>query len=813
MRARHGVAAALLLLALGFVSWFSMPMLFAPVAAASEPAAAASDRASTTTSSRDAARFDHSAREGAPDAGGEALQVVRARVQVVDVAGDPVAGALVRYWPPRNQATRDADSSRLQEVEDVETLLASTGSAATTDASGWVEIVADPETPLRARRGDDYGEASLPSYVPSALGDVRIELRRDVALRVEVVDSDGRPAAGRWVRADVECFTRSRGLVSNYAAIGPTDGAGIAILRHALHQLEVDESVVCGELALTIHRGDSDSEPTLLAERRVAFAELQPQTSVRLTIPAGGTIVVTATDADGGPFGGTVWLLDEDGELFDQNPEVRDAEYVFRGVPRGRRWRIEASDRGMLVGAPDNAVARVVGPASNEEVVAVALQVAVRSWELRFRLVRSDGRPVEDATILARHPALGDREFSGTCDQFGKVRGLELRGNAAVADLAPLELHIESPFCRQGAVVVDRPIRGGTTDLGDVVVDPPTGETLLASVEVRAAGKNVTGHAVVEVYLENDPARPLPTLSRLVDGVIELRGVPPSRRMQLSCRVPGFLEPTLPPLRVGEHRVVELQPAASLCVAMRADGLPLAPLSAVLVRIGDEQKDRGSIDDLVHAALWWRVAPGRYRLRIEFEGHLVHEVAPLELRPGENRWPADGTRLDLRDKIRVVRIATLPLFFTDGPDLLAVEGGATSLPSDFLTQLAHGGWVVAPTGAFDVLVRGDGFVPQRLVNPTSDVVVPLQPCTWIDLEAAVPWDAVRVRIVSDAVADPLLRAFDCHPHDPAFEVTSDSGLQFAPGTVLELTPVRGGKPGTPQRVVVGTGETQVVTLR
>jgi hypothetical protein len=103
----------------------------------------------------------------------------------------------------------------------------------------------------------------------------------------------------------------------------------------------------------------------------------------------------------------------------------------------------------------------------------------------------------------------------------------------------------------------------------------------------------------------------------------------------------------------------------------------------------------------------------------------------------------------------------------------------------------------------------------RVPGSGGDLTLHLQPCTWLALEGATatPRDKVRVRVIAEAVTDPLLRAFDRHAHAAEFEATDPSELLFAPGTVLELTPVRDGKPGTAHRVVVGNESPQTVTLR
>lgn len=805
-------AAAALLFALGLAWWFALPDPSAPVAASSDAGVAPAECAASATAPRDAKQHEGEQRDAATAA--RALPSCRARVHVVDAAGEPVAGALVRYLPPSGPATRDAFGERYLATGDHEEALAAAGVTAVTDAGGCVEIDSDPETIVCARRGDDYGASYLPRNLPVALGDVRVELRRDVTLRLEVVDTAGRPVPGNSVCVEARYASRSRGLCCCRRVLGPTDSAGIAIMRHALHELEVDALVFCGVLSVVDYRGDSDSEPTVLAELEQPIAGLQPQTTVRLTIPAGGTIVVTATDADGGPFDHSVWLVDENGKLFDQAPEVHGAEHVFRNVPCGRQWRVEASDGGMLVGAPDNVVRRFDGPRTGDEVVAVAMQVPVRVWRLQLRLVRSDGRRLAMGQVHGRCPVLDIDDICWTVDGRGEVRGLEFRGAARIDDLAPLELRVESPFCRPRTVVLARAIRGGTTDLGEIVVEPPADETLLARVELRHAGKTLTDVGSVGLFREGaERPEPLPALVHSVDGVWELRGSPPQGRMLLSCQYPHFVEPPLVSLRVGEHRVVELQPAASLCVALQANGLPIAPVGATLIRIDGERTEHGrQIDDVLHTVVWAELVPGRYQLRINFGERVVHEVTALELHAGENRWPADGARFDLRSELRPILIATSPLFVVDGVELMVVESGATALPSDVDRCLTRDyGWVLAPKNPFDVLVRTREHVPQRLVNPTADVELTLQPCTWIDLEAAVAWDAVRVHILSDAVTDPLLRAFDHHPHASEFEV-ADHGLLFAPGTVLELAAVRDGKSGAPLRVVVGDQSPQIVTL-
>jgi len=748
----------------------------------------------------------------APDA---AVAGARVRLVVVNRADEPVAGAVVRYWPPRNEAAQRADYERREVCGDLETALQETGLQAITDDRGSVELVADPDSHGCARCGETYGEFDLRDRSPAVLRDVRVTLRRDLMLRVEVVDSSGRPAPGLMVTVKGMGVSADHGSSWSRAEVGPTDAEGMATLPHALHAVDLDERFADGLLAMETVRRDSDAHTVLLARRHVPVAGLQREATVRLTIPAGGTIVVSAKDADGAPFESAVWLRDENGEVFDLEPTEDHGEYTFRNVPCGHRWTAVVSEGGMMVGVIDDIDVPIVGPRTEEEVVRVAVEVPTRTWRLRCRLLRTDGRPLADAKLTGRSRGLDD-DIGARGDDEGVVDRWYLREKATLTDLAPLELRIESPFCRPTTLVVARPIPSGTIDLGEFVVGPPIGEQTLARVELRAAGQPVPPGGTVSLLREDGERYDLvETWTSEVDGVIHLHGVPPRGPLLLSCWHPRFVSSALQPIRVGEFRVVDLQPAAALHVAVLATGLPLGGVSGSLARVGAEDSEDEAVDPQQQVIRWPQLATGRYRLRILLDGRVLHEAPAIDLLPGDNRWPADGTRIDLRGKVKVRRIAARSAGDEHRLDagLLLVEAAVDTLPPAWAERIERGGYFLVPDLPHDVLVRASGHVPMRLPGSGPDCAIRMQPCTEVCFDTEQPKQKVHVRIVADTVTDPLLRLYDCHRHDAEFDVEGRDDRFFAPGTVLDVCLLTDGKAGPAQRVVVGTTSPQTVALR
>ncbi|MBM4063453.1 MAG: hypothetical protein FJ265_20485, partial [Planctomycetes bacterium] len=128
--------------------------------------------------------------------------------------GQPAAGAEVLFWPPRSQAQRDRDEQATEGMRDAELAVRGRGRGARTDQDGTAAIEIDEETPICVRHGDHLGETSFDNECGPGPLWCRVELQRDVALRVQVVDESGAPCVGN----EVNCWTVARTL----AFRGPT---------------------------------------------------------------------------------------------------------------------------------------------------------------------------------------------------------------------------------------------------------------------------------------------------------------------------------------------------------------------------------------------------------------------------------------------------------------------------------------------------------------------------------------------------------------------------------------------------------------
>jgi hypothetical protein len=213
------------------------------------------------------------------------------------------------------------------------------------------------------------------------------------------------------------------------------------------------------------------------------------------------------------------------------------------------------------------------------------------------------------------------------------------------------------------------------------------------------------------------------------------------------------------------------------------------------------------------AIRWWNVPPGRYRLVVHAGDHVFYELPSLDVGPGENVWPAGGARIDLLGTSRVRCIAARSARDEERleAEMLLVDAATTALPTDWTKRLRQQAWHLVPERPHEVLVRARKHVPMRVAGGGPDVALRMQPRTQVRFDAPLEYQ-VLVRILDDPVTYPLLRAFDCHSHAPAFDLCDDSELSFAPGTLLELQRILP-TPGTPMRVVVGTESPQRIDLR
>ena len=733
----------------------------------------------------------------------------RVRVTTVDGRGQPIAGAEVRYVAPRAPGAPEREVRLHEELGDVEAALRRVGLLAITDANGVVEIEGHGGSLVCARSGDLYAQDSLGYCDQPGADQLRLELLRDVTFRVEVVDANGRPLPGRTLEVVAYGVSVRYGQVNGSLTLWPTDANGVAVRTHLLHEVGCGDNLIDGHVVVALERRVRGRPRERVAMCEVPWHELRAVTDVRLVVRVGGALVVRVLDADGCEIKWVHGLLQDeqstDGVVLEPvcGPDDR---MQFEGLPLGRRWRltIDPACLGHLT--------TVVGPVTVADMVAVDLTLPARCFDLAARIVRSDQLPVEGAQVVFRGAGLPPSGPAFTADWRGRLRTFRWLLPAAIERIGSLEIAIRGDHCAPRTLVVDRTIEPGETDLGDIVVEPPAVETVLARIELRCEGKAVTRPQAELGVREGKTWSRVQALVRHEAGEFEFLGRLPPPSMLVACRAHGCMPVELP-VQPGEHKVVDLQRAATLEVPLLAPEIPCSTFTGIVVRDGEQREIHGSLYDTRQELWFHELLPGCYRLRIAIEGRVVHEAERIELHAGHNRWPMDGSRIDLRGhrgwRIVARSAATGERVFVSA---LQVSPRAEELPPG--PELQDDTFV--PTEPLsDLLVRADGYVPVRVTAAANDVSLQLQPST--EVEVAAPGDgdaAIRMCIVDDPVRDPLLRAFDKH-HEHATErlLPSEARLRFVPGTVVEFTVLRDGKPGVAERVVIGTASPQVVTLR
>ena len=725
------------------------------------------------------------------------------RVLVVNAGGMPAAGALVRYYPPRSDAERERDHELQERLGVLEAALRANGRSATTDAHGLVELLADDCGWLCARHGDSYGEADgVDDDVVPAFA--RIELVRDVALTVEVVDAEGRPCAGMLVDAEARSASRRHGTNRVDETIGPTDADGRIVVPHAASCFSWHDDVGDGELVLRCTRSANCTE-YVLAEARIRVTEVTAA-PVRLVVPAGGMVVVRAVDEHGEPDEVGATLYDDRDEVFDWGVAGVGGRR-FLQVPLGKRWVVRVDHR------DDVPPVAVDGPTRSDQTIDVVVQLPPCTWRMLTAAVRRrDGVELRHAEVTVTTPRTTWTERVGDDGRMS----LFLSGPPG-DPVAPLTVRFAHHAARPRTVTLSDPGEG-ETDLGEILLEPPADEVELARCVVRCDGEVVTARAWAVLQAEGDTV--VNTLKRVVrrrDGdAFVFLGAPTSRRLVLSCTHGDCLWPGWLPIARGETKVVELERAASLAVRCEPPDVPPDLLCAELVDGRNEVHEQRC--RATGHFVFDQVAPGPCALRIRAGDRVVHSQRGIVLRPGRTTWPQAGA-LDLRGRARALRVATFDREDRGAAQdawFLAVAAGATELPEDARNR--EDWWVPLPE-PMDLLIAAHGFVPTRVHDPRTDVRVELVRRTPVEFLADEGGpDRATVRVAVDPQRDALLRAF--WPCEDPVELQREPGERsfgepraYDPGTVIEVTPSRAGSASAPRRVVVGTLPLQQVELR
>jgi hypothetical protein len=810
VKASWVLAGAIAVLALAWLlraSWLQEPEALPAGCAhgASMAAALLGDAAAPAPES------DQPADAQARTAAGSAAPGRRIRVRAVIEPDQSIAAdAEVLYWPARTESQRTEDLKAMTAPGDLESSLRRTGRVVLTDEHGVAELHAAEDSTVCARLGDYYGELELSwNTAPFPVAHC-IEMQRDVTLQVQVLDASGAVCPGLDVEGRATHASRRRGEVAeNVFTVGMTDARGIATLRHLQRAAELPGDDVIDWALDVACRG----EHLASIRRRVDLGDLFAAAPVRLVIPAGGTVIVELVDADGRPCFDMPCLCDPTSNLVC-TPTDGGWRYshTFRNVPRGRTWTIGGKAGETMFAAT------VVGPVTAGEIVRTRVEVDQRRFSIVGRVRRADGIPLEGAAISAQAPGATNEHNKCYTNVEGRF-GWETVLPATVAMLTGARVVVEHrSMAAPHTIAIAQALGQGKTDLGDLVVPVPAGETLLATVEVRCEGRPLTEQVDASLTtVEGRTTHLVPARRVLADGAFAFHGVPPSLPMQLSVLHPDYLDRGPMPVALGERVVVELARAAELWVSCVPPSVPDPMLCAKLFALdgsGDLSANGGPTQ-----FAWWRARPGRYRLVVRAEPRLVHEEPVIELHAGLNQWPADGSAIDLRGRAVAVFV---PVAAADDrqpvPDLrrAVVPAGATEVsPDNPYPDVTD--WLVVPEQPMDLLIAAPGFVPQRLPHPTADQRVWLRRCTTLQFQppAGEPRTVV-VRIVEDAVRDAALRAFDASNRHETWDFETEPSpteVAFAPGTVLELVVSSAGAAQPPMRITVGDASPQPVPLR
>lgn len=821
MRGSRWLAVVLLLSLAAIATWFALPGATPAAAVDDRSAGVAADAVGSASGGLTDVPIVRRAAEpvevvDADDTRGDPLQVV---VAVVFADGRPAPAAEVRYWSPRTRAEIRRDEQFVERTHDVEAALQATGRVVTTDVMGRVAIDADDEGKVCARLGGAYGEAAVADWADRHAGEpVRIVLRHDVALRVEVVDAGGDPCPGIALTAELYLFSRDTGERNPSLELGKTDERGRADWPHLQARAPLPDDVVL-EWSLDVR---CEGNHLLDEPRRVTVEEVLSGAPIRLVVPVGGEVVVTVVDAAGNPLRSRPNLEAQGDDLYcTPTEEVGRNVYSFRQVPLGRRWVVAVPTKNINRADAEVVRRELVGPTRRGESVHVGVAMPCIEWVMTGTLRRADGVALEHVTIdltAVAVDATGVRTaVGGGLSSFREGRLTAYLRTGVVEHLSDVVLHVASEDVGWSLdIEVPGDVRPDQQDLGAVLVPVPEGEQTLAIVEVRIDGECVTAAAGVWLQTDKGDRRARVAARASYEGSnVVFRGVPPPGPLRVACSHPGSLEMSPRRIAVGERIVLELQSAAELAVAFQADG-PHFFFEGKLLPIDDDGgTSREALSDERHVLTWSKLRPGRYRLVIDVASLTVFEQELPPLAAGANRWPATGS-LDLRDRIAVLHVLARG---TAGQKLearcVAVDIGATELPENPGTS--EDGWLAVVRRDRDFLVAAEGHVPVRVSQPAHDIDVTLTRCTKVVLEEAAGGDvAVQFEYVREGVADAALRAFARQDGERPTDLELAAGEQWdfrcAPGTELLVHIARDGRAPTTQRVVVGTISPQIVRI-
>jgi hypothetical protein len=587
------------------------------------------------------------------------------QILVVDRATKaPVEGARVR-WAHTSVTGPIHDPARPLFHADLEALLAAV-KPALTNAHGIVRV-AEKINPciVCARRGELYADA----VVYNARSEpIRIEIDRDLAFRIQVVDERETPVAG--VPVGVRCSSAKPQDGDAFTA--ETEGdQGIARVTHLQKHLAMYKE----PWSVAVHVATLGYESALVP----VDLEHLPEAPVKIVIGTSGTIVVTVHDEHGAPVLPLALNLastadvQKNGDLawsartFAPN-RIEEGRAVFPFVPLGLDVYVDASVSG------GSAHAMGEGPHFAGETVTFDLDMGPAKPVIVGRLVDGLSRPVAgcDAQmqIDARNAkgAMGTSSMPIRTDKDGRFRiplflsaGDELSGTLAIRPFC--EGHSEGGEAR---MTLDARIHEGVSDIGDFVVHEPqvvAKGRVVDDVGVPVPNAMIGGDELVNVN-GSERWKNISQLGGHGDerGEFTIKSLPLTGRCRLRAARQGFFS-TAPSEFVPGQTDIVLQ----LTRASRIEGKALlddagqsATLWAKVVRTDITLEQRASTMAVDRVRLradgsfeLSAVHPGRADLAFELEGRKepLLVVSGLILRAGETAADSRLSAIDLRGLI------------------------------------------------------------------------------------------------------------------------------------------------------------------
>lgn len=805
LRSRAGLLAGIVLLLLvAATAWWTIGAAapLPPQPSSTGPAAAAPSSESAAARP-DLAEPERAAPTVDDDAGGNEFQA-RYSLRIACVFandGRPAAGAEVRY---------SEQSIPRERRDDVERFLRAHGRSTTTDPDGRATVTVRYGSQVCVRSGEHFGLLRCDDLRVQSRFEQRIELQRDLTATVIVHDADGRPVADLSL---VATWAKQQDWAPKRVRLAPTDADGVTVFPHA--QLSfwpqaprfAEQAIAIGPdgFALPEHEG------------LVTYAMLLAGDPIHLTVPVAGTLRVQVHDVFGQPVLTTLF--------FEERSEKTDfaGHAVFPLVPLGQTWSLRwGASAKESIPVPDP-YAVVEGPQRPGQVLTHRVVVPAGHLRLRGTLRRSDGQPLHHpslSTRLDRAPKPGRivpfaaQIAAHNTGDGGFVCNVECPDatESAEALLVVEDYSLAEAWThRIPAAKLAKPDAAGFVDLGTLEIPVDVDSPPLLQVTVRTEnGAAVRDEAVTVADANGSPLR----LLRSRDGdTFTFRGRSDAEEFVVRVQGTGQLPSPRTRCRRGEAITVVLRPAASLLVPVvwseRVRVQAEVSLTSLATGASEKRSDTG--DGYV---AFGDLEPGAYRLSFLWQERAFHELPPIVLRAGDNVVPADGVPLDLRHAFPLVSVTFEPAVAQRNEKLALVPTGATDIATTKPIRVAT--TFDARREPHDLLVVSPGYVAQRLGNVRADLRIELQPLPTLQLSVQDPRGepVVRLAIVRDGIADPVLRAFDDdNEHGPLeLGIADPVTVRYAPGTELDCTIVRGGTAGPPQRVVVGSG-LQSITLQ